>query len=63
MRVGTLTKIIIFLFGHQFIYELEKKEYYLFKCPEHGYKISYLKGYNERLECGECLEKSKLLYP
>ena len=63
MRVSTLTKIIVFLHGHQFIYELEKKEYYLFKCPKHGYKINYPKGYDERLECDKCLEDSRLLYP
>ena len=62
MRVGTLTKIIVFLFGYQFIYEIEKKGYYLFKCPKHGYRISYLRGYDERLECNECLKKSKLFY-
>ena len=41
----------------------EPAEFYMFKCPIHGYVKNYVKGHDKRLECPECLieMKEKLL--
>ncbi len=62
MQVSTLSKIIIFIFGHQYIFSTEKGEYCLFKCSKHGYQLSRVKGYSLRLECNGCLKDKKILF-
>ena len=44
--------------GH-FMKEGWKRElpFYVFKCPKHGYVIDYPHGYNQRLECPECVKE------
>ena len=37
----------------------ESAEFYMFKCPVHGYVKNYVKGYGKRLECPECLLEMK----
>lgn len=31
--------------------------FYLFKCPDHGYQISYLSGHYMSLHCPKCLHQ------
>lgn len=35
----------------------KEKMFYLFKCPVHGYQISYPSGYSEKLQCLPCLRQ------
>ena len=37
----------------------EPVEFYMFKCPIHGYVKNYVKGHDKRLECPECLIEMK----
>ena len=30
--------------------------FYAFRCPKHGYVKSYVKGFDQRLECPKCWE-------
>lgn len=62
MKINTLSKIIVFINGHMYLYTIGKKEYYLHKCSKHGYQLVTPKGYRERLECNECLQEQRLLY-
>lgn len=34
-----------------------KKMFYLFKCPVHGYQVSYPSGFTETLHCIQCLRE------
>ena len=62
-RIKLIEKLKIQLQGHLYVGE-EKKEgwkepspVYMFKCPKHGYVKNRVKGYNERLECPDCLKE------
>ena len=68
-QIKLLERLKIQLQGHISV-GLEKKngwkepvEFYMFKCPIHGYVKNYVKGHDKRLECPECLieMKEKLL--
>ena len=68
-RIKLLERIRIQLQGHVYIGE-EKKEgwkesvpFYMFKCPKHGYVKNYVKGFEERLECPECMKEMKEASP
>ena len=37
----------------------EPVEFYMFKCPIHGYVKNHVKGHNKRLVCPECLTTMK----
>ena len=62
-RIKLIEKLRIQLQGHLYIGD-EKREgweepapIYMFKCPKHGYVKNRVIGYNERLECPECLKE------
>jgi hypothetical protein len=66
-RLKLLERLKIQLKGHIYVGH-EKREgwkdsvpFYLFKCPKHGYVKNYAKGFEERLECPECIKELKEL--
>jgi len=62
-RIKLIEKLRIQLQGHFYVGD-EKREgwkepapIYMFKCSKHGYVQNRVKGYDERLECPECLKE------
>jgi hypothetical protein len=65
-RIKLLDRLKIQLRGHLYVGDelregwKEPAPVYMFKCPIHGYVKSVVRGFNERLECPECLKAEKL---
>jgi hypothetical protein len=64
-RIKLIERLRIQLQGHLYLGE-EKRDgwkdtisLYMFKCPKHGYVKTYVKGFNKRLDCPECIEELK----
>ena len=64
-RIKLLERLKIQLQGHVYVGNekrsgwKESVPFYLFKCPKHGYVKNYAKGFEERLECPECIKELK----
>jgi hypothetical protein len=62
-RIKLLEKLKIQLNGHLYVGDEEREgwkrsaPFYLFKCPKHGYVKNYIKGFDKRLDCPECLKE------
>jgi len=61
ITIGTIQKLKIKIFGKTFISKKqlsgwkEALPFYAFKCPYHGYQISYLNTFKKQLICPECI--------
>ena len=64
-HINLLERLKIQLQGHISVGRGQKDgwekpvEFYMFKCPTHGYVKNYVKGHDKRLECPECLIEMK----
>jgi hypothetical protein len=66
-RLKLMEKIKIQLNGNLYVGN-EKRDgwkepapFYIFKCPIHGYVKNYARGFDERLECPDCLQEVKMV--
>ena len=64
-RLGLLEKLKLKLSGNVYVGKQMKEgwkeslPFYAFKCPKHGIVKSYTKGYENKLECPNCIEEEK----
>ena len=65
-KLSLINRLKLLLMGHVYVGDRmedgwkEALPCYVFKCPRHGLVISHVRGYNQYLECPECLKEIRL---
>ena len=65
-KLSLINRLKLRLMGHVYIGNKIEEGWkeaipcYIFKCPKHGLVVSQVRGYNQYLECPECLKELRL---